>query len=135
MKGFYLELKEIVANDYPDDFPSEFYDNLLSKNASIISKECAMILEILKLDSQDNQAAKLEKFDNLMWFLVKQDAFRVKTFYKGSIMARIRPKIESYERKDIFHIPFTFREYASAGRFSILKGPCLYLSGVKTSRL
>ena len=71
MKGFYLELKEIVDNDYPDDFPSEFYDNLLSKNASIISKECAMILEILKLDSQDNQAAKLEKFDNLMWFLVK----------------------------------------------------------------
>jgi len=37
LKGFYLELKEIVANDYPDDFPSEFYDNLLSKNVSIIS--------------------------------------------------------------------------------------------------
>lgn len=128
LKGFYLELKEIVDNDYPDDFPSEFYDNLLSKKVSIISKECAMILEILKLDSQDNQAAKLEKFDNLMWFLVKQDAFRVETFYKGSIMARIRPKIESYERKDIFHIPFTFREYASAGRFSIPNGPCLYLS-------
>lgn len=128
LNGFYLELKEIITNDCPDDFPSEFYDNLLSENMSIISKECAMILDILKLDSQDNQVTRLEKFDNLMWFLVNQDAFRVETFYEGSVMARIRPKIESYERKDIFHIPFTLREYASAGRFSIINAPCLYLS-------
>lgn len=87
-----------------------------------------MILDILKLDSQGNQDAELEKFDNLMWFLVNQDAFRVETFYKGSLMARIRPKIDSYGRKNIFHIPFTLREYASAGRFSIPKSPCLYLS-------
>lgn len=128
LKGFYLEIKEAAANDCPDDFPSEFYDNLVSKNMSIISKECAVILDILKLDSQDNQAAKAEKFDNLMWFLVNQGAFRVETFYKGSVMARIRPEIGSYERKNIFHIPFTLRENASAGRFSILNVPCLYLS-------
>lgn len=127
-KDFYLDLKKIAANDYPDDFPSEFYNNLLSKNMPILSKECAMILDILNLDGQNNQATKLEKFDNLMWFLVNQDAFRVNTFYKGSLMARIRPKIESFERKNIFHIPFTLRERASAGRFSIPNSPCLYLS-------
>ena len=127
-KGFYLDLNEIVANDYPDDFPSEFYNEMLSKYLPIISKECAMILDILKLDSQDNEATMLEKFDNLMWFLVNQNAFRVDTFYKGSLMARIRPKIESYERKNIFHIPFTLRECASEGRFSIPHNPCLYLS-------
>lgn len=127
-KGFYLDLKEIVANDYPDDFPSEFYNELLSKNMPIINKECAMILDILKLDGRDNRAIKLEKFDSLMWFLVNQDAFKVETFYKGSLMARIRPKIESYERKNMFHIPFTLRECASEGRFSIPHNPCLYLS-------
>ena len=128
LKGFYLDLKKIAANDYPDDFPSEFYNNLLCKNMSIISKECAMILDILKLATQDDQVTKLERFDNLMWFLVKQEAFRVSTYYKGSLMARIRPKIESFERKNIFHIPYSLREYASAGRFSIPNSPCLYLS-------
>lgn len=80
LKGFYLELKEIVDNNYLDDFPSEFYDDLSDENMSIISKECAMILDISKLYSQGNQATKLEKFDNLMWFLVNQGAFRVETF-------------------------------------------------------
>lgn len=133
LKGFYLDLKEIVANDYPDDFPSEFYNDLLSKNIPIISKECAMILDIMKLDSQDNQAAKLDKFDTLMSFLVDQDdldqgIFRVDTFYEGSLLARIRPEIDSYGRKNMFHIPFTLRECASDGRFSIPGNPCLYLS-------
>ncbi|MCM1008469.1 MAG: hypothetical protein NC485_11195 [Ruminococcus flavefaciens] len=127
-KSFYLDLKEIVSNDFPGDFPPKFYNNLLSENMPIISKECAMILDILKLGGQDNQATRSEKFDNLMRFLVNQDAFRVDTFYKGSLMARIRPKIESYERKNMFHIPFTLREYASSGRFSIPNSPCLYLS-------
>lgn len=131
LKSFYMDLKNISANDYSDDFPSEFYNNLLSKNIPIISKECAMILDILKLDGQDNQVTRLEKFDNLMWFLVSEDAFRVDTFYKGSLMARIRPEIKSFERKNIFHIPFTLREYASAGRFSIPNSPCLYLSFYK----
>lgn len=127
-KSFYLDLKMTVSNDYPDDFPSEFYNDLSSKNLPIISKECAMILDILKLDNQANQTLKLEKFDNIMRFLVKQDAFRVDTFYKGSLMARIRSKTESYERKNMFHIPFTLRECASAERFSIPGNPCLYLS-------
>lgn len=127
-KDFYLDLKRIATNDYPDDFPSEFYYNLVNKNMSIISKECTMILDILKLDSQNDQATKLEKFDNLMRFLVNQHAFRVNTFYEGSLMARIRPNIESFERKNMFHIPYTLRENASAGRFSIPNSPCLYLS-------
>ncbi len=32
------------------------------------------------------------------------------------------------ERKDIFHVPFEYRNYASSQRFSILGVPCLYLS-------
>lgn len=128
LKGFYFDLKESAINDYSDDFPPEFYDKLLNQNISIINKECAMIFDILKLDGQDNQAERLARFDDLMWFLVDQNTFRLNTFYKGSLMARIRPKIESYARKDIFHIPFTLREYASAGRFSVPNSPCLYLS-------
>lgn len=81
-KDFYLDLKRIATNDYPDDFPSEFYYNLVNKNMSIISKECTMILDILKLDSQNDQATKLEKFDNLMRFLVNQHAFIAKYFVR-----------------------------------------------------
>lgn len=131
-KGFYLDLKEVVAKDYPDDFPPDFYNDLLNKNLPIINAECAMILNILR---SDDQGLQLEKFNELMWFLYDNNAFRLDEFYKGSLMARIRPGIGPYERKDVFHIPFTYREHASSQRFSIPGNPCLYLSvyrGFKT---
>ena len=131
-RGFYLDLEGVVAKDYPDDFPSDFYNNLLNKYLSIINDGCAMILNILKLDDPNLQS---EKFNELMWFLYDNNAFRFDEFYKGSLMARIRPGIGPYERKEVFHIPFTYREHASSQRFSIPGNPCLYLSvyrGFKT---
>lgn len=127
-RDFFLDLKGIVDKDYPDDFPSDFYNDLKNRNLPIINAECAMILDILKLDSQGCQSKKLEKFNELMCFLVDKKAFRVDTFYAGSLMARIRPGRGPYERKNIFHIPFTCREAASSQRFSIPGSPCLYLS-------
>ncbi|RKJ22324.1 hypothetical protein D7X48_01925 [bacterium D16-50] len=124
-RDFYLDLKEVVARDYPDDFPSDFYNDLLNKYLSKINDECSMILNILKLDNQDHQ---LKKFDELMRLLVENNSFRADKFEKGSLMARIRPGMGPYDRKNIFHIPFTYRERSSSQRFSIPNNPCLYLS-------
>lgn len=127
-RSFYLDLKGIVAKDYPDDFPPDFYNDLLSNNLSIINAGCAMILNILTLDDPDLRS---ENFNELMWFLYNNNAFRFDEFNKGSLMARIRPGIGPYERKDVFHIPFTCRERASSQRFSIPGNPCLYLSAYR----
>ena len=127
-RSFYLDLKGVVAKDYPDDFPSDFYNDLLNKYLSKINDECSMILDILKLDNQDHQ---LKKFDELMRSMIENGSFREDEFEKGSLMARIRPGIDSYERKNLFHIPFTDRKSSSSQRFSIPGNPCLYLSVYK----
>lgn len=124
-KAFYLDLKGVVAKNFPDDFPPEFYNDLLNKNLPIVNAGCALILNILKLNNPDLRS---EKFNELMWLMYNNNAFRFDEFYKGSLMARIRPGVGPYERKDLFHIPFTYRERASSQRFSIPGNPCLYLS-------
>jgi len=127
-RSFYLDLKGIVAKDYPDDFPLVFYNELRNKNLRVISDECKMILNILKLDNQDCQ---LEILSELMKLLIDNEAFRVDEFYEGSLMVRIRPGEGPYERKNLFHIPFTYRDRASSQRFSIPGNPCLYLSAYR----
>lgn len=132
LKGFYKDfvkdLEKTVAQDYPSDLPLSFYNVLSSKLIPVIKNECDMILDILELDCRNQQSKKTEKFNSLMLFLSENHAFRELKIEKGSLMARIRPGVGAYERKDIFHIPFTQRELASSQRFSIPGNPCLYLS-------
>ena len=78
-RGLCMDLKGVIAKEYPDDFPLYFYNDLSNKNLSLIINECSMILNILTLDNKDYQ---LKKFDELMWLLVNNNAFRVNEFDK-----------------------------------------------------
>lgn len=132
LKGFYedfiKDLQETMAQDYPSDLPPSFYNVLSSKIIPTIKIECDMILDILELDCRNQQSKKTEKFNKLMLFLIEHKAFKGLELKKGDLMARIRPSVGTYGRKDIFHIPFTQRKFASSQRFSIPGNPCLYLS-------
>ena len=126
--GFVKELEEVVNQNYPDDVPTFFNDSLSAKFLPTIKSECEIILNILELDQKNLQAEKRESFNELMDMLVECGAFRKLYIEEEGLMSRIRQGSELYDRKDMFHISFSQRQFSSSQRFSIPGNPCLYLS-------
>ncbi len=127
-KDFLSDLEEIINHSYPNDVPDFFYNSLSAKFLPRIKSECEIILDILKLDQKNWQTEKRKKFNELMHLLIDCGAFRELHIQEESLMSRIRQGSGPYDRKDMFHIPFSQRQFSSSQRFSIPGNPCLYLS-------
>jgi len=126
-KDFVSELEEIINQSYPNDFPDFFYDSL-SAFLPKMKTECEIILSILRSDQKNWQTEKRKKFNELMHLLIDCGAFRELPIEEERLMSRIRQGSGPYNRKDMFHIPFSQRQFSSSQRFSIPGNPCLYLS-------
>ena len=122
-------LKELTdsATTVSDDFQSSFYNNLSVKIIPKMKIQCEKILNILKLDQNHQHLEKRKQFADLMQLLKHDGAIRELTTEWG-LMVRIRQGNGPYDRKALFHIPYSKRQYVSSQRFNISGDPCLYLS-------
>jgi len=123
-------LDQMLASTY--DLDCEFYEGLL-KNTSRTHGICNDIVNTLKfydegniveayslffkmLDSNKNFIlSRNEDIDNTQ---VRQQYYRIRSVEEK----------QDYDRKDLFHIPFSSREYITSYRYSIAGFPCLYLA-------
>lgn len=123
------DLEECVPKrSYPNEFSDKFYKVISSHINKIIEKECNMILEILRLEEENQQILKLKKFNELMHYMYNKGAFRILKI-SGGVMLRIRASKEILDdRKELFHIPYNKKHLCSPQRFSVYDSPCLYLS-------
>lgn len=128
---YYSEILKELADSTTaifDDFPASFYKNLKRNILPQIKEQCQLIFEILELDHKHQHLAKREQFNVLMKLLEQNGALRILAIKEEAIMVRIRQGNGPFDRKDLFHIPFNQRQYASSQRFSLPGDPCLYLS-------
>lgn len=131
LSQYYSEILKELADStttISNDFPTSFYENLKKNILPQIKEQCQLILEILELDHKHQHLVKRERFNVLMKLLEQNGALRILAIKEEAIMVRIRQGNGPFDRKDLFHIPFSQRQYASSQRFSIPGDPCLYLS-------
>lgn len=133
-EAYLKELQKIFEFGSKADFPDGFYEKMEKIHFSMLKKQCDLIVKILEMESyQGNERYML--LDELMRMLIAADAFRYLLCKKSDIMVRVRSGEESFERKDMLHIPSEKRAISPSQRFNQPGDVCLYMSFYPEMRL
>jgi len=125
-----LKLTNSAPNNHsPIDFSPAFYDELKTDVVTKVEIICNKILDVFEYEKKHMQIETRKCLFELMNSLV-ESGLRTITIANEGVMVRIRQRQgkETFERKDLFHIPYPKRHFASSQRFSIPGKSCLYLS-------
>lgn len=139
----YLETLSNIYTTYYAALSSLFYHNdSLRDIAPYVRRICDEIIESIKLYLNGKPSEAYQRFKKLFSGILMENQFTIyNTFYDPAILQtksrqgrsklfRARNVFENrvFDRSEIFHTPFKFRNKVATSRFSIAGYPSLYLS-------
>lgn len=139
----YLDTLTKIYNLYWSSLSSIFYHNDSVRDiAPLVKHVCDEIINSIKLYLNGKPSDAFKNFNNLFLEALMENQFTIyNTLYDPSILERKSKQGRSklfrarnvfenriFERKEIFHTPFRFRNKVATSRYSIAGYPSLYLS-------